>query len=55
MYSATDPIVFLRNGLITYFSDCTLIEPRLLTVYDEIIPRLDQALGESPGEHRTAK
>jgi hypothetical protein len=55
MYSATDPIVFLRNGLITYFSDCTLIEPRLLTVYDEIIPRLDQALGESPGEHRAAK
>jgi hypothetical protein len=51
MYATPDAIVFLSNGLMTYFGDCTLIEPRLLKIYDEILPRLDRALGESPGRN----
>jgi hypothetical protein len=46
MYATTDSMVFLRNGLATYYGDCTLMEPRLLTIYDAILPRLDRALGE---------
>ena len=45
MYSTSDTMAFVGNGLITYFGDCTLIEPRLLKIYDEILPRLDRALG----------
>lgn len=46
MYATGDPIVFLNNGLGTYYGDCTLLEPRLLSIYDRILPRLDRALGE---------
>jgi hypothetical protein len=35
------------NGVTTYYGDCTLLEPRLLKIYDEILPRLDRALGDS--------
>lgn len=45
MYSTPNIGAFL-GGVATYFGDCTLIEPRLLTIYDEILPRLDRALGE---------
>jgi hypothetical protein len=50
MYTrAGDPdlLGFLRS-MSVYFGDCTLIEPRLLSMYDDIIPRLNRALGESP-------
>jgi hypothetical protein len=43
-----DPRSFLGSMLI-YFGDCTLIEPRLVKLYDEILPRLDRALGEPAG------
>lgn len=35
------------SSMAVYFGDCTLIEPRLLSAYDAILPRLDRALGES--------
>lgn len=34
----------LTRSLATYFGDCALIEPRLLALYDAILPRLDAAL-----------
>jgi hypothetical protein len=34
----------LTRSLAVYFGDCTLIEPRLLKLYDEILPRLDAAI-----------
>jgi hypothetical protein len=40
----TDPTPLTRS-LAVYFGDCTLIEPRLLKLYDEILPRLDAAIG----------
>jgi hypothetical protein len=46
MYSFSDELAFLK-GVTTYFGDCTLLEPRLLAIYDEILPRLDRALGDS--------
>ena len=42
-----DPLPLTRS-LAVYFGDCTLIEPRLLKLYDEILPRLDAALGDRP-------
>ena len=46
--------VSLIGSMANYFGDCNLIEPRLIALYDEMIPRLDRALGEkrvtpSPG------
>ena len=41
-----DPVPFTRS-LATYFGDCGLHEPRLLKLYDEILPRLDARLGPS--------
>jgi hypothetical protein len=37
----------LSISLATYFDDCNLIEPRLLKLYDEILPVLDARLGPS--------
>ena len=45
---------FLASMAI-YFSDCELIEPRLLALYDEIIPRLNTVLGESGAARSTAR
>jgi hypothetical protein len=47
MYAKTaypDLISFLTS-MAVYFGDCNLIEPRLIALYDEIIPQLDRALG----------
>lgn len=45
MYSFANEVTFL-NALLTYFGDCVLLETRLLTVYDDILPRLDRAIQE---------
>ena len=37
----------LSVSLATYFDDCNLIEPRLLKLYDEILPALDARLGSA--------
>jgi len=34
------------GSMATYFSDCNLIEPRLIAEYDRILPRLDRAIGD---------
>jgi hypothetical protein len=47
MYSRggdSDPIPLTRS-LSLYFGDCTLIEPRLLTIYDDALAKLDARLG----------
>jgi hypothetical protein len=31
-----------------YFNDVNVLEPALLKQYDEVLPQLDRALGESP-------
>jgi hypothetical protein len=46
MYATTDGAAFLSHGLATYWGDCTLLEPRLLTMYDDVLPRLNRALDE---------
>jgi hypothetical protein len=38
----------LTRSLAVYFGDCTIIEPRLLALYDEVLPRLDAAIGARP-------
>ena len=42
-----DPEAFLRAAAI-YYGDITIIEPDLLKMYDEILPRIQTTLGESP-------
>jgi len=45
MYSIQNDARWLTN-IATYYGDCTLFEPRLLKIYDDILPRLNRALGE---------
>jgi hypothetical protein len=47
MYSRAgdaDPVPLTRS-LSVYFGDCVLIEPRLITLYDEALAKLDARLG----------
>ena len=43
-YQMTD-VVFWLNGVTTYFGDAVLYERLLLKRYDDILPRLEKALG----------
>ena len=38
------------GALSVYYGDIVYYEPRLLELYDEILPQIDRALGESPAE-----
>jgi hypothetical protein len=44
-----NPTAFF-GALSVYYGDIVLYEPRLLELYDEILPQIDRALGESPAE-----
>jgi hypothetical protein len=46
-YSGTN-VVYLLGGRLTYFGDTVLYEQLLLKQYDDILPRLDNALGDPP-------
>ena len=41
----------LLGAVATYYGDVVLIEPKLLEMYDEILPQIDRALGESPAKN----
>jgi hypothetical protein len=45
-YSSTDIVYFLR-GRLGYFGDTVLYEELLLKQYDDILPRLDKAIGDT--------
>jgi hypothetical protein len=38
------------GALAVYYGDIVYYEPKLLEMYDEILPQIDRALGESPAE-----
>lgn len=42
-----NPAAFFA-ALSIYYGDIVLYEPKLLEMYDEILPQIDRALGESP-------
>jgi len=44
-----NPIPFF-GALSVYYGDIVYYEPRLLELYDEILPQIDRALGEAPAE-----
>ncbi|MEO8482248.1 MAG: hypothetical protein ABI634_08570 [Acidobacteriota bacterium] len=46
MYAYPGDVLFLR-GLSNYYGDCALLEPRLQKIYEEMIPRLDRAVGDA--------
>jgi hypothetical protein len=37
------------SSVLVYYCEMTIFEPRLLKLYDDILPQLDKALGESSG------
>ncbi len=50
----SDNVPSFLASMSIYFSDCTLIEPRLLKLYDDIIPRLDQVLGDARADRSSS-
>jgi hypothetical protein len=38
------------GALDAFFGDLTFMEPKLIAMYDELLPRIDRALGRSAGE-----
>jgi len=44
-----NPIPFF-SAVAVYYGDIVLYEPKLLTMYDEVLPQIDRALGESSAE-----
>jgi hypothetical protein len=40
------------GAVLVYFGDVTLYEPRLLHMYDDLLPMSEKALGEKPAEKR---
>jgi hypothetical protein len=38
------------GAVLVYYGDMTIFEPRLIQMYDELLPRIDKALGEKPAE-----
>jgi hypothetical protein len=38
-----------------YYGDIVLIEPRLLEMYDQVLPRIDHALGEPPAQKKVVE
>lgn len=33
-------------AVFAFFGDLAILEPKLITMYDELLPRIDRALGE---------
>src|SRR5207244_7758215 len=46
-----EPDIVLR-AVAVYYDDLVLLEPKLLSMYDEILPQIDRALGESRADKR---
>jgi len=44
-----NPIPFF-SAVAVYYGDIVYYEPRLLAMYDDVLPQIDRALGESPAE-----
>ena len=38
-----DPVAV--GAILLYYSDLVIYEPRLLQMYDEVLPKIDRALG----------
>jgi hypothetical protein len=36
----------------TFYGDAVLIEPQMLTMYEQVVPQIDRALGEAPRSQR---
>ena len=43
------------GAVLFYYGDVTIYEPRLLEMYDAILPRIDSALGEKKAVHEDKK
>ena len=44
-----NPIPFF-SAVAVYYGDIVYYEPKLLAMYDDVLPQIDHALGESPAE-----
>ena len=46
LFSPEDNFDGFAQAVYVFFGDLTLLEPKLITMYDELLPRIDRALGE---------
>jgi hypothetical protein len=46
LQNPSDNLDAFAGALALYYGDISLFEPELLKMYDELIPRIDRALGE---------
>jgi hypothetical protein len=53
--SMTDDMDGYFRSLSYYFGDVALMEPDVLRQYDQVLPQIDRALGESPVAPTAAK
>jgi hypothetical protein len=53
--SMTDDVDGYFRSLSYYFGDVALMEPDLLRQYDQVLPQISGALGESPAQTAAAK
>jgi hypothetical protein len=51
----TENLEAFLAAVAVYYGDVVLMEPRLLSMYDEVLPQIDRVLGESPAEKSAVK
>ena len=47
LLNPTDNLTSFLGAVAVYYGDLVILEPKLLSMYDEILPQIDRALGES--------
>ena len=50
MTSWTKDLDGAMRSVLNYMGDASYVDPRLLTSYEEVLQRIDRALGESPAK-----
>jgi hypothetical protein len=55
LLNPTDNLAGFLGAVAIYYGDLVLMEPKLLSMYDEILPQIDRALGESPAAKGAVK
>ena len=52
LQTPTENMEGFLGSVAIYYGDVVMIEPKLLAMYEEILPQIDRALGESPAGKR---
>ena len=55
LLNPTENLTGFLGAVAVYYGDLVFMEPKLLSMYDEVLPQIDRALGESPVAKSTVK